>query len=138
MAHTLIHIHDLCVIVADIATRNFLLAADLSVKFSDFTESSILPLGTNMQNTDDAGYSIYTDIGQLGAVMYGVITGKPCDFDLFKNQPAGPATAAWPQREDLPSTQNIWLGSIIETCWTRGAFQNARELSEALDSIALE
>jgi hypothetical protein len=42
MAHTLIHIHDLCVIVVDIATRNFLLAADLSVKFSDFTESSIL------------------------------------------------------------------------------------------------
>ena len=65
MAHTLIHIHDLCVIVADIATRNFLLAADLSVKFSDFTESSILPLGTNMQNADDAGYSIYTDIGNL-------------------------------------------------------------------------
>lgn len=138
MAHTLIHIHDLCVIVADIATRNFLLAADLSVKFSDFTESSILPLGTNMQNADDAGYSIYTDIGQLGAVMYEVITGKSCEFDLFKNQPAGPATAAWPRREDLPSTQNIWLGSIIETCWTKGAFQNARELFEALDSIALE
>lgn len=92
MAHTLIHIHDVCVVVADIATRNFLLAADLSVKFSDFTESSILPLGTNVQNADDAGYSIYTDIGQLGAVMYEVITGKPCEFDLFKNQPA-----AWPR-----------------------------------------
>ncbi len=137
MAHTLIYIHDRCVIVADIATRNFLLAADLSVKISDFNESFILPLGTNMQNADEAGCSIYTDIGQLGAVMYEVITGKTCDFNLFKNQPAGPATAAWPQREDLPSTQNIWLGSTVETCWTRGAFQNARELSETLDSIAL-
>jgi serine/threonine protein kinase len=138
MARTLIHIHDRRVIVADVATRNFLLAADLSVKFSDFTESSILPLCTHMQNADDAGYSIYTDIGQLGAVMYEVITGKPCDFDLFKNQPAGPATAAWPRREDLPSTQNIWLGSIIEKCWSKGAFQNARELSEALNSVTLE
>jgi hypothetical protein len=30
----------------------------------------------------------------LSAVMYEVIIGKLCDFDLFKNQPAGPATAA--------------------------------------------
>ncbi|MCJ1386618.1 hypothetical protein MMC17_009744 [Xylographa soralifera] len=138
MARTLIHIHDRRVIVADIAARNFLLTADLSVKFSDFSESTILPLDTNMQNADDAGYSIYTDIGQLGTVIYEVITRKPCSFDLFKNQPAGPATAAWPQREDLPSTQNIWLGSIIERCWSKGAFQNARELSEALNSVSLE
>lgn len=116
MARTLIHIHDLCVIVADIATRNFLLAANLSVKFLDFTESSILPLGTDMQAADDAGYSIYTDIGQLGAVMYEVVTGEPYHFDLYKGQLAGPAIAAWPRREDLPSTQDIWLDSIIETC----------------------
>lgn len=138
MAHNLIHMHDRCVLVADIAARNFFLAADLSVKFSDFTESSVLPLGTKMQIADDAGYSIYTDIGHLGAVMYEVVTGKECDFDLFKNQPAGPATAAWPRREDLPSTQNTWLGSVIETCWTKGGFQNARKLSEALNSIALK
>lgn len=48
MARTLIYIYNLCVIVADIATQNFFLAADLSVKFLDFTKSSILPLGTDM------------------------------------------------------------------------------------------
>jgi len=63
MAYTLIYIYNLCVIVADIATQNFLLATDLSVKFLDFTESSILPFSTNMQATDNAGYLIYTDIG---------------------------------------------------------------------------
>lgn len=121
-----------------IFTRNFLLDADLSIKFSDFTESTILPLGTNMQDADDHGYSIYTDIGELGTVMYEVLTGKPCKFDLFKDQPPRPAIAAWPRREDLPNTENIWLGSIVDSCWTKGAFQNAYKLSEALASITLE
>ncbi|KAI9842946.1 MAG: hypothetical protein M1837_006683 [Sclerophora amabilis] len=138
MARALVHIHHRRVIVADIATRNFLLDADLSVKFSDFTESTVLPLDTDMQAADDAGYSIYTDIGQMGTVIYGVVTGQRCEFDLFKDQPPGPATAAWPQRKDLPSTQNIWLGSIIEKCWTKGAYQNARDLLAALDLVVLE
>lgn len=138
MAYTLSHIHDRRVIVADIATRNFLLAADLSVKFSDFSESTLLPLHTNMETADDSGYSIYTDIGQLGSVMFEVVTGTPCKFDLYKDKPFEPATATWPQREDLPETKGIWLGSIIERCWTKGAFQNARKLVEALDLVVLE
>ena len=138
MACTLIYIHDLCVIVTNIATWNFLFAADLSVKFSDFTESSILSFGTDMQVTDDAGYLIYTDIGQLGTVMYEVVTGKLCKFDLYKNQLAGLATAVWLWREDLPSIQDIWLSSIIEMCWTKGAFQNTCKLLAVLDLVALE
>lgn len=138
MAHALVYIHERRVIVADIASRNFLLADDLSIKFSDFTESSILPLDTDMQTADDRGYSIYTDIGQLGGVMYEVVTGQPCEFDLFKNQPAGPATASWPRRDDLPDTQNIWLGTLIEKCWTKGMYENASKLWAALDSVILE
>lgn len=137
MARTLVYVHDRRVIVADVATRNFLLDSHLSVKMSDFTESSILPLTVDMQNVDDSGYSVFTDIGQLGAVMYEVVTGKACEFDLFKNQPAGPATATWPQREDLPSTDNIWLGCIIEICWKKGALRSTDELLAALDSVAL-
>ena len=97
-----------------------------------------MPLGTNMQIADDAGYLIHTDIGQLGAVMYEVIIGQQCDFNLFRDQPTGRATAAWPQRSDLPSISNIWLGPIFEMCWTKGAFPNARKLSEALESVTLE
>lgn len=138
MAYTRSHIHDRHVIVADIATRNFLLAADLSVKFSDFSESTLLPLHTDMETADDSGYSIYTDIGQLGSVMFEVVTGTPCKFDLYKDKPFEPVTATWPQREDLPETKDIWLGSIIERCWTKGTFQNARKLVEALDLVVLE
>ncbi|EGC44025.1 conserved hypothetical protein [Histoplasma capsulatum var. duboisii H88] len=138
MAHTLVRIHDRCVIVADIATKNFVLSTDLSIKSCDFTESSILPLGSDMERADDHGYSIYTDIGQLGAVIYEVITGQHCEFDLFRDQPSGPACAAWPRREILPSTKNVWLGSIIEKCWAKGAFRNARSLLAALDLVTLD
>ncbi|KAF1959355.1 kinase-like protein [Byssothecium circinans] len=137
MADTLARIHDRRVIVADIATRNFLLTDDLSVRFSDFTESTILPLDTDIETVDDHGYSIYTDIGQLGAVMYEIITGSHCDFDLFKDQPPGPARAIWPKREDLPSTHGLWLRSIIDACWTR-SFKSAHELSDRLNSVTLE
>ena len=133
MARTLVHIHDHRVILADMATRNFLLNSEFSIKFSDFTESTILPPGTDMQTADDGGFSIHTDIGQFGAVLYEIITGQPCEFDLFKDVPPGPATAVWPRRQDLPSTENVWLGSIIETCWTKGTYQNARELLMALE-----
>lgn len=113
MAHTLAHIHDHCV---DVATRNFPLTADLSIKFSDFSESTPLPLHTNMHTADDSGYSIHTDIGQFDSVMFEVITGTLYKFGLYKDEPFEPITATWPQREDLPETKNIWIGSIIEIC----------------------
>lgn len=119
MARTLVYMHECRVIVADIATRNFLLDSDLSVKMSDFTESSVMPIDLDMQTAEDSGYSIFTDMGQLGAVMYEVITQKPCEFDLFKIQALGSAVVTWPRRKRLPSTKGIWLGHIIQKCWTR-------------------
>lgn len=137
MARGLACIHDRSVIVADIASRNFLLDSDLSVKFCDFTESSVMPLHTNMETADDNGYSIQTDMGQLGAVIYEVVTGERCRFDVFKDQPPEATRATWPRRESLPNTRNLWLGSIIEKCWTKGAFQNANCLLKALEAISL-
>ena len=89
MASTIRHVHGQSVIIADIGTRNFLVADDLSIKLCDFTESTIMPLDVNMDEADDSGYSVQTDIGQIGAVMYEVVTGKFFDFDLFKGQDDG-------------------------------------------------
>ncbi|KAL4948033.1 kinase-like protein [Aspergillus filifer] len=135
MAFALSCIHDRSVIVADIACRNILLDSDLSIKFCDFTESTIMPSGTDMETDDDNGYSVQTDIGQLGRVIYEVITGKDCGFDLHEN---GVSRATLPRRETLPSTQDIWLGSIIEKCWIPGAYRNANDLKEELDAVSLE
>ncbi|KIW62807.1 hypothetical protein PV04_10938 [Phialophora macrospora] len=133
LAHALDFIHSRWVIVADISARNVLVAKDMSVKFSDFTEASLLPLDSDMEMVDDNGYSMQTDIGQFGALMYEVSTGIWCNFDLFKDQPPGPATAAFPQRDGLPSTESVWLGPVIDKCWIKNAFRTSRELSQCLD-----
>lgn len=114
MARTLAYIHDRRVLVADIATRNFLLDSDLSIKICDFTESIIMPPDTCMKTADYEGYSIRTDIEQLEAVMYEMVVEEKCAFDIFKNVSSESGSGIWPNRENLPSTQGVWLGSIIE------------------------
>uniref|UniRef100_A0A093XY66 Serine/threonine-protein kinase HT1 n=1 Tax=Talaromyces marneffei PM1 TaxID=1077442 RepID=A0A093XY66_TALMA len=134
MARALEQIHSKSVILADIASRNFLLDSDFSIKVCDFSEASILPLGTIMETADDDGYSIQTDIGLLGSVFYEVITGQPCDFDLFEGNDD---RATLPHRLSLPSTDTLWMSQIIEKCWV-GGFQNAYALSQALEIFDLE
>lgn len=133
MARTLAYIHERRIIVADIASRNFLLDSGLSIKLCDFTESIQLPLDTCMEKADFDGYSIRTDIGQLGCVMYEVIVGEKCKFDIFKDIPPELSRGRWPRREDLPSTQGIWLGATIDKCWTEGAFTTALDLCQELE-----
>jgi serine/threonine protein kinase len=139
MAQTLARIHDNFVIVVDIASRNFLIDSDMSVKLCDFTEATKFPPGTRMETAEDDGYSIQTDIGQLGAVIYEVVTGKKCEFYLFKDaDPSDVSSASWPRRSDLPELQNIWLGEIIERCWTKSAYLNASDLLDDLESVSIE
>lgn len=134
MARALEQIHSKSVILADIASRNFLLDSDFSIKICDFSEASILPSGTVIETVDVDGYSIFTDIGLLGSVFYEVVTGQPCDFDLFEDSDD---RATLPHRSSLPSTDTLWLGQIIEKCWV-GGFQNAHALSQALEAFDLE
>lgn len=136
IARTLGYIHDRRVLIADIATRNFLLDSDLSLKICDFSEASLLPLDANMKTVDDNGYTTRIDIGLLGAVIYEVVTGNKCEVDLFKDNSPADGRAYWPRRETLPDTKDIWLGWIIEGCWD-GTFRSAESLQQALDSIDL-
>ncbi|PWY72165.1 serine/threonine protein kinase [Aspergillus sclerotioniger CBS 115572] len=134
MALALSHIHHRSVIVADIACRNILLDSDLSIKFCDFTEATIMPPDSDLETVDDNGYSIQTDIGQLGKVIYEVVTGKKCLFDLHENNIS---RATLPRRETLPTTHDIWLGHIIEKCWIPGTYRNATDLLKELNTISL-
>ncbi|OJJ68701.1 hypothetical protein ASPBRDRAFT_310138 [Aspergillus brasiliensis CBS 101740] len=82
-----------------------------------FGEASLLPIDTDMETAGDGGYSIQTDIGQLGTVIYEVIARQICGFDLFREGVPLDSRATWPRRDSLPSTDGLWLGSIIEKCW---------------------
>lgn len=84
MARTMAHAHHRRVILADIRLDNLLLDDELDVKFADFGESSLMPLDWNLDGPDDMGYSISTDIGQFGAVMFEIVTGESCKFDIFQ------------------------------------------------------
>ncbi|KAJ5934391.1 hypothetical protein N7466_003938 [Penicillium verhagenii] len=133
MAYTLGYIHERCVLITDIASRNFLLDPNQSIKFCDFSEASLLPLDTDMSTVDDNGYTTQVDIGLLGAVIYEVVTGKKCKIDLYQNNSAADGRAYWPERKSLPSTEDVWLGRIIEGCWN-GEFSSAQSLLQALNS----
>lgn len=134
MARTLSYIHDRRVLVADIASRNFLVDSNLSLKICDFSEASLLPLDSNMDSVDDNGFTTQIDIGLLGTVMYEIMTGDKCEVDLFKDNSPTDGRAHWPDRNCLPSTQGIWLGWIVESCWD-GEFRSAHSLLQALNSV---
>ena len=135
MARALVYIHERRVLVTDIATRNMLLDFDLCLKFCDFSEASVLPLDADLDAVDDNGTTTRIDIGQLGAVIYEIATGEKCEIDLFKDNLPTDGRAAWPKRKLLPTTEGIWLGSIIEGCWVDGGFQTAKSLLQVLKSI---
>ncbi|KAE8351962.1 kinase-like domain-containing protein [Aspergillus coremiiformis] len=136
LARTLSFIHERRILVADIASRNFLLDSQLSIKFCDFSEASLLPLDSDMSLVDDNGFTTQIDIGLLAAVMYEVITGTTCEVDLFKDDARYDGRAYWPERKTFPATDDIWLGNIIERCWD-GTFRSADSLLQALDSPCL-
>ncbi|KAJ5558983.1 hypothetical protein N7461_002955 [Penicillium sp. DV-2018c] len=87
-----------------------------------------------MDTVDDNGYTVRIDIGLLGAVMYEVVTGNKCKIDLYKDNSPTDGRAYWPDRKFLPSTEDIWLGWIIEVCWD-GEIRDAHSLLRALDSV---
>ncbi|KAK5284785.1 hypothetical protein LTS03_008709 [Exophiala xenobiotica] len=132
IAHTMAYIHEHRIIIADVRLDNLLLDDTLEVKFCDFGESTLMPLDWDLDGTDDLGFSVLTDIGQFGAAMYEVITGLRCKFDLTQDRKEPENLYTCPRRDSLPSTENIWLGHIIEKCWTQ-AFKSAKELAAELD-----
>lgn len=137
MAHTMAYIHDHRVIIADIRLDNLLLDDTLAVKFCDFSESALMPLDWDIGGTDDLGFSIFTDIGQFGGAMYEIITGLRLDYDLPQDDNKPESLFICPPRDSLPSTQNIWLGHIIDKCWTQ-AFNSAHELAAELDFESIQ
>ncbi|ETI26861.1 hypothetical protein G647_10307 [Cladophialophora carrionii CBS 160.54] len=65
IAHTMAYIHEHRVITADVRLDNLLLDDTLAVHFCDFGEWTLMPFDWDLDGTDDLGFSVSTDIGQL-------------------------------------------------------------------------
>ena len=131
-AQTLAYIHSRRVVMTDLRLDNLLLDDEWALKFADFGNSILMPLEWNLEGTVDEGFSILTDIGQFGRIMFEVIAGRKCKFDLFQKWKEPGDQLTFPRRDSLPSTSGVWLGHIIEKCWTRG-FRSATDLATALN-----
>lgn len=132
LAHTLDYVHSRRVIMADIRSDNFVLDEQLNIKFIDFSESTLMPLDWNLSGSDVDGFSIMTDIGQFGAVMFELITGQRCGYDLLHDWKDVGDLMSCPPRELLPSTSDVWLGHIINKCWVQG-YRSAKDLAVDLE-----
>lgn len=129
IASTLSRIHDRRVLFVDVASRNMLIHPDGSIIFCDFGTSLIFPMETDIWKAEEFGFSYATDICELGAVVYEVVTGRQLtDFDQIAEEAGG-----WPNRDQLPSTDGVFLGSVIEACWTKGKFRTTHELCQMLE-----
>jgi serine/threonine protein kinase len=133
LARTLVHIHHRRVIVCDIRTDNILLDNDFSVKMTDFSESVMMPLDWNMDGVVELGYSVPTDIGAFGAVVFEIVTGAHCTFNLHQDWKEAGDSYKWPPRDSLPATNGVGFGHIIDRCWTEGSFISAEELVVELE-----
>jgi serine/threonine protein kinase len=133
LARTLVYIHRRRVIVCDIRTDNILLDDDLSVKMVDFGESVMMPLDWNMKGCVELGYSVSTDIGAFGAVVFEIVTGTHCTFNIYQDWKDGGDSPKWPPRDTLPATDGVGLGHILDSCWTEGSFVSAEELMAELE-----
>ena len=159
LAATVTFCHNKHVLIADIGSRNCLLADDLSLKLCDFGESTIVPLDLNMTEVNDNGVSVKTDIAQFGSLVYEIFTRinlsdpRRARLNFVEDEVKDTSQGAyddsggdsedesraegyegtegasdvicnanksqWPRIEDLPSTENIRFGTIIQRSWTK-------------------
>lgn len=115
-------VHSFGVIHADISTRNFLVADDLSIKLCDFSgsaisgETSLVSEEDRYQMAPDSPRSIATDIFALGCLVFEITTGlRPYDEisdDDYREIERRYSIGHFPSVDGLPYQE------IIHKCWT--------------------
>ncbi|KAK5290103.1 hypothetical protein LTR99_011181 [Exophiala xenobiotica] len=76
LARTMAFAHTKRVIICDFRLDNIVYDDDMNIRLIDFSESSLMHLEWDLKGCDKYGFSILTDIGQFGAVMFEIITGQ--------------------------------------------------------------
>ncbi|ROT35421.1 kinase-like protein [Sodiomyces alkalinus F11] len=127
----------LSIIHCDIGPHNFLLDADLNLKISDFSGSSLHASGTNTRpGTRYTGPDSYwtakrpptpdDDFFGLGSTIYFIITGTA----PFEEIPSHEVDRRYQARE-FPELTGIQCADVIAKCWHR----EIRSAQEVVDMI---
>ncbi|KKZ63261.1 hypothetical protein EMCG_02381 [[Emmonsia] crescens] len=113
LADTSTYVHSRRVIVDDIHTGNILIHNNCP-KLSDFNQSILLPLDTDMEHHfSDYDTNAKIEILHLGCVLYSIAVWSNFRYNYFDQN-------RWPSADELPKTDGILGGMIIRKCWTRG------------------
>ncbi len=65
--------------------------------------------------------------------MFEIVTGVHCTFNLLQDWKEVGDPYKWPSRESLPATNGVWLGHIMDRCWSEGSFTSMEELVVELE-----
>jgi len=129
-------LHSAGVFHCDIAPKNFLLDADLSLKIADFGSSSLdgsRPSGCASTRfiTPDFTFrtppTVQEDLYALGSTMYNIMTGKAPYQELESDEVERRYCA-----QDFPDITDIPCGKIIQRCW-RSDVVSAQEVCDFVE-----
>ncbi|WEW60253.1 hypothetical protein PRK78_005738 [Emydomyces testavorans] len=112
LADAFAYVHSQRVVVDDIHLGNILVHNN-RLQLSDFNQSFLLPLDTNMEHFSANDTNSGIEILHLGCIFFSIATWSKFKYDYFEHK-------CWPNPDELPNTDGILGGTIIRKCWTRG------------------
>ncbi|PWY91608.1 hypothetical protein BO94DRAFT_618511 [Aspergillus sclerotioniger CBS 115572] len=126
---TFSYIHSHKVFVDDIALHN-ILAFDDQLKITDFDQSILLPLDTDITSVNENDLTVQIEILHLGWIMYSIASWQAHKYYFFS--PENP-NFRWPT--SFPDVDHILCGRIIKKCW-RGEYASMDHVQdEALEFL---
>ncbi|KAJ5466792.1 hypothetical protein N7475_004544 [Penicillium sp. IBT 31633x] len=83
-----------------------------------------MPIGTVMVDAvNKYNCSIWTDLCQLGLVIYEIITGRRHCVGIYHSDSKGESIATFPSRKILPAPgRDVWAHELIEPCWKKRGY----------------
>ena len=114
LIQTFRHFHHCKILVYDAALRNIVLTDDVEIKLIDFGQCLVCEPDTDMSLVNNQGQTVKIDLFHLGNLIYSLLQWSEFEFDLQDHE------WKFPPRSDLPSTDGLPCGHIIDNCWTGG------------------
>ena len=119
----LFYVHSRRVLIDEIALRNILIFEG-EPQFCDFGASYLLPMDTNMDIVCENDLTAKLEILHLGWIIYAIAVWGVHKYYYFNQE-----DPQWPKQEELPPTNHLKWGHVIQKCWN-GEYANVDAVKE--------